>query len=99
MWTFSGPIHLGPKEHMPTRSWTVAAQRSTHCTHPSCPPQWGPVSRTETDSPPPPISREEWVDNDNIQCDAAVIRELCVSRDSYSGRKELDVFIEMLCIR
>ena len=54
MWTFSGPIHLGPKEHMPTRSWTVAAQRSTHCTHPSCPPQWGPVSRTETDSPPPP---------------------------------------------
>ena len=25
----------------PTRGWTVAAQRSTNCTHPSFPQQWG----------------------------------------------------------
>ena len=28
----------------PTRGWTVTAQRSTSCTHPSCHQQWGPVS-------------------------------------------------------
>ena len=32
------------KRVQPTRGWTVAAQRSTNCTHPSCTPQWGPVS-------------------------------------------------------
>ena len=32
------------KRVQPTRGWTVAAQRSTNCTHSSCPPQWGPVS-------------------------------------------------------
>ena len=38
-----------------------------------------------------------------VQCDAAVIRELCESQDSCSdllfSRKELEVFIEMLCIK
>ena len=34
----------GSKRVQPTRGWTVAAQRSTNCTHSSCPPQWGPVS-------------------------------------------------------
>ena len=38
--------------------------------------------------------------NAKVQCDAAVIRELCESRDSCSdllfSRKELEVFIEML---
>ena len=33
----------GSKRVQPTRGWTVAAQRSTNCTHSSCPPQWGPV--------------------------------------------------------
>ena len=41
--------------------------------------------------------------NAKVQCDAAVIRELCESRDSCSdllfSRKELKVFIEMLCIK
>ena len=41
--------------------------------------------------------------NAKIQCDAAVIRELCESRGSCSGlifsRKELKVSIEMLCIK
>ena len=41
--------------------------------------------------------------NAKVQCDAAVIRELCESRDSCSdllfSRKELEVFIEMLCIK
>ena len=32
------------KRVQPTRGWTVAAQRSTNCTHSSCLPQWGPVS-------------------------------------------------------
>ena len=32
------------KRVQPTRGWTVAAQRSTNCTHSSCPPQWMPVS-------------------------------------------------------
>ena len=32
------------KRVQPTRGWTVAAQRSTNCTHSSCPPQWGTVS-------------------------------------------------------
>ena len=39
--------------------------------------------------------------NAKVQCDAAVIRELCESRDSCSNllfsRKKLEVFIEMLC--
>ena len=35
---------LRSKRVQPTRGWTVAAQRSTNCTHSSCPPQWGPVS-------------------------------------------------------
>ena len=35
---------LWSKRVQPTRGWTVAAQRSTNCTHSSCPPQWGPVS-------------------------------------------------------
>ena len=30
------------KRVQPTRGWTVAAQRSTNCTHSSCPPHWGP---------------------------------------------------------
>ena len=41
--------------------------------------------------------------NAKVQCDAAVIRELCESRDSCGdllfSRKELEVFIEMLCIK
>ena len=41
--------------------------------------------------------------NANLQCDAAVIRELCESRDSCSdllfSLKELEVFIEMLYIK
>ena len=32
------------KRIQPTRGWTVAAQRSTTCTHSFCSPQWGPVS-------------------------------------------------------
>ena len=28
----------------PTQDWTIPAQQSTNCTHPSCPQQWGPVS-------------------------------------------------------
>ena len=35
----------------PTRGRTVAAQRSTNCTHPSCPQQWGPVSTVFLGSP------------------------------------------------
>ena len=38
-----------------------------------------------------------------VQCDAAVIRDLCESRDSCSdlifSRKELEVIIEMLCMK
>ena len=34
----------GSKTVQPTCGWPDAAQRSTNCTHPSCPPQWGPVS-------------------------------------------------------
>ena len=43
--------------------------------------------------------------NAKVQCDAAVIRELCESRDSRTSsdllfsRKELEVFFEMLCIK
>ena len=41
--------------------------------------------------------------NAKVQCDAAVIRELRESRDSCSdllfSRKELEIFIEMLCIK
>ena len=41
--------------------------------------------------------------NAKVQCDAAVIRELCESRDSCSDlifcRKELEIFIKMLCIK
>ena len=37
-------LHTRSKRVQPTRGWTVAAQRSTNCTHSSCPPQWGPVS-------------------------------------------------------
>ena len=41
--------------------------------------------------------------NAKVQCDATVIRKLCESRDSCSdllfSRKELEVFIEMLCIK
>ena len=41
--------------------------------------------------------------NAKVQCDAAVIRELCESRDSCRdllfSRKELELFIEMLCIK
>ena len=41
--------------------------------------------------------------NAQVQCDAAVIRELCESRDSCSdlvfSRKEQKDFIEMLCIK
>ena len=37
-------MQIRSKRVQPTRGWTVAAQRSTNCTHPSCPPQWGPVS-------------------------------------------------------
>ena len=40
--------------------------------------------------------------NAKLQCDAAVIRELCELRDLCSdllfSRKELEVSIEMLCI-
>ena len=36
--------HTWSKRVQPTRGWTVAAQRSSNCTHSSCPPQWGPVS-------------------------------------------------------
>ena len=43
---YEGPYDLCTKSKraQPTRGWTVAAQRSTNCTHSSCPPQWGPVS-------------------------------------------------------
>ena len=41
--------------------------------------------------------------NAKVQCDAAVIRELCELQDSCSdllfSSKELEVFIEMLCIK
>ena len=37
-------LNARSKGVQPTRGWTVAAQRSTNCTHSSCPPQWGPVS-------------------------------------------------------
>ena len=42
---------LTSKRVQPTRGWTVAAQRTTNCTHSSCPPQWGPVS-TQKRTPP-----------------------------------------------
>ena len=36
---------IGPSKRVqPTHGWTVAAHRSTNCTYPFCPPQWGPVS-------------------------------------------------------
>ena len=41
--------------------------------------------------------------NAKVQCNAAVIRELCESQDSCSGlifsHKELEVSIDMLCIK
>ena len=41
--------------------------------------------------------------NAKVQWDAVVIRKLCDSRDSCSdllfSRKDLEVFIEMLCIK
>ena len=38
------PVQPGPKEYSLHVVGLLLLQRSTNCTHSSCPPQWGPVS-------------------------------------------------------
>ena len=42
------PLSLGPKEYSLHVVGLLLLQRSTNCTHSSCPPQWGPVSLKRT---------------------------------------------------